>query len=184
MVRIRPPPPQNTQHHSMLGILYLRTDSKGGSWQVSGGHLQPPWLRRSEANPSFPTRNRRSSTEDWRFLLLHYYLFTLHKTYRRFLKGILLLRFCMATNAPSRETREGELSINGMLLHLPGYGWFRTRSSSAISSLMTTGLAMWPFIPAAKAFCLSSSKALAVIARMGMPATAGLGSFRIRRVAS
>ena len=26
-------------------------DSKGGSWQVSGGHLQPTWLFRRKASP-------------------------------------------------------------------------------------------------------------------------------------
>ena len=58
MVRIRPPPPQNDQSFRIglfvrLGI--WRADSKGGSWGVSGGHSQPPWLRRSEANPSSST---------------------------------------------------------------------------------------------------------------------------------
>jgi hypothetical protein len=44
----------------------------------TGGLFARPWLFRKKANPSSPTKNRQSSTEGWRFLLLHYYLFTLH----------------------------------------------------------------------------------------------------------
>ena len=37
----------------VLVWVFVKVDSKGGSWQVSGGHLQPPWLFRRKANPSF-----------------------------------------------------------------------------------------------------------------------------------
>ena len=41
----------------MDGVFYFGmgiwvVDSKGGSWRQSGGLSQPPWLRRSEVNPS------------------------------------------------------------------------------------------------------------------------------------
>ncbi len=54
--------------------------------------------------------------------------------------------------------------------------------SSSFPMLM--GLAMWPFIPERRASCLSSSKALAVIARMGILASRGSSSPRMRLVAS
>jgi len=45
----------------MDGVFYFGmgiwvVDSKGGSWRQSGGLSQPPWLRRSEANPPSPTK--------------------------------------------------------------------------------------------------------------------------------
>jgi len=51
---------------------------KAGPSKQSGGLFARPWLARRRANPSSPTKNRQSSVEDWRFLLLHYPLFTLH----------------------------------------------------------------------------------------------------------
>ena len=55
--------------------------------------------------------------------------------------------------------------------------------SVSISRPASMGLAMWAFMPARMVFCLSSSKALAVIATMGTLATS-LGSVRIWRVAA
>ena len=34
-------------------------DSKGGSWQQSGGLLQPPWLSRRKASPFWPTTSKK-----------------------------------------------------------------------------------------------------------------------------
>ena len=33
-------------------------DSKGGSWQQSGGLLQPPWLSRRKASPGPPLQEK------------------------------------------------------------------------------------------------------------------------------
>ena len=44
----------------------------------------------------------------------------------------------------------------------------RTAARAALMRLMSMGFAMWPFMPAARAAAMSSSKALAVMARMGM----------------
>ena len=41
-----------------LELLYLRADSKAGSWRQSGGLSQPAWLFRRKANPSSPTTRR------------------------------------------------------------------------------------------------------------------------------
>ena len=42
------------------GVLFFRKrDLKGGSWQQSGGLLQPPWLFRRKANPSFCAKKRQ-----------------------------------------------------------------------------------------------------------------------------
>ena len=48
--------------------------------------------------------------------------------------------------------------------------YIQLRISLSVSSslLILMGLAIWPFIPTRRASCLSSSKALAVMARMGM----------------
>ena len=35
----------------LFGMAFQITDSKGGSWQVSGGHLPPPWLFHRKASP-------------------------------------------------------------------------------------------------------------------------------------
>ena len=35
-----------------------KMDSKGGSWQQSGGLLQPPWLFRRKASP-WPTTSKK-----------------------------------------------------------------------------------------------------------------------------
>ena len=43
------------------------TDCKSAAFRFDG------------SNPSSPTKNRRSSTEGWRFFLLYYFLFTLHE---------------------------------------------------------------------------------------------------------
>ena len=37
---------------------HAKMDSKGGSWQQSGGLLQPPWLFRRKASP-WPTTSKR-----------------------------------------------------------------------------------------------------------------------------
>ena len=37
-----------------------KMDSKGGSWQQSGGLLQPPWLFRRKASPR-PTTSTKAS---------------------------------------------------------------------------------------------------------------------------
>ena len=37
-------------------------DSKGGSWQQSGGLLQPPWLFRRKASP-WPTTSKKEGLE-------------------------------------------------------------------------------------------------------------------------
>ncbi len=55
-------------------------------------------------------------------------------------------------------------------------------STFAISSMLM-GLAMWPFMPASNDFFLSSSKAFAVMATMGMFAFLLLWSVRISLVA-
>ena len=39
-------------------------DSKGGSWQQSGGLLQPPWLCRSKASPTLPCRGSQEDRGD------------------------------------------------------------------------------------------------------------------------
>ena len=53
-------------------------DSKGGSWQQSGGLLQPPWLFRRKASPGPPLRKEkvRSNSEEATYYLLPitYYL--------------------------------------------------------------------------------------------------------------
>lgn len=61
--------------------------------------------------------------------------------------------------------------------------YVRMCESVSISRPAPMGLAMWAFMPARMVFCLSSSKALAVIATMGTLATS-LGSVRIWRVAA
>ncbi len=71
--RIHLPPPAIRQAKACLFAFFV--DSKGGSWQQSGGLLQPPWLFRRKANPPSPTRNRQVPTEICRFLLIHYSLF-------------------------------------------------------------------------------------------------------------
>ena len=49
---------------------------------------------------------------------------------------------------------------------------------------MSSGFAMWPFMPALSAFWRSSSKACAVMAKMGMQALRSSAMARIRLVAS
>ena len=56
------------------------------------------------------------------------------------------------------------------------------KSSSSLETSM--GFAIWPFIPASNAAFLSSSKALAVMAIIGIPATSGFSNARICLVAS
>ena len=41
-------------------------DSKGGSWQQSGGLLQPPWLSRRKASP-WPTTSKTHKEKIWGF---------------------------------------------------------------------------------------------------------------------
>jgi len=46
-------------------------DLKGGSWQVSGGHLQPPWLFRRKASPTGGAKNPEcESVRDFTFYFL------------------------------------------------------------------------------------------------------------------
>lgn len=52
----------------------------------------------------------------------------------------------------------------------------RTAARAALMRLMSMGFAMWPFMPAARAAAMSSSKALAVMARMGMEPESGRSS--------
>lgn len=52
----------------------------------------------------------------------------------------------------------------------------RTAARAALMRLMSMGFAMWPFMPAARAAAMSSSKALAVMARMGMEPASGRSS--------
>ena len=40
-------------------------DSKGGSWQQSGGLLQPPWLFRRKASPGPPLLKEESEDPKW-----------------------------------------------------------------------------------------------------------------------
>ena len=61
---------------------------------------------------------------------------------------------------------------------------YRIFRSSCTNSSMMIGLERKPFMPQSRALFLSSSKALAVMARIGMPARAGFSSARICRVAS
>ena len=44
-----------------------KMDSKGGSWQQSGGLLQPPWLCRSKASPFWPTISSKYALQIPRF---------------------------------------------------------------------------------------------------------------------
>ena len=107
MVRIRPPPPQKDQSFR-IGLFcggrnggWIRTTKCSADERcrrrLDGAApilsferpqasesvcltfpLSHPGMK-MQTNPSSPTKNRRSSAEDWRFLLLHYYLFTLHE---------------------------------------------------------------------------------------------------------
>ena len=61
---------------------------------------------------------------------------------------------------------------------------FRISSSTSISCSTSIGFATCAFIPHSSAFFLSSSKALAVMATMGIDARAGSSSARIAFVAS
>ena len=66
-------------------------------------------------------------------------------------------------------------------------GWcydFSTSARTCSRCGISSGFAMWPFIPAFKAFRRSSSKSFAVMAKMGMSAFAASGRARICRVAS
>ncbi len=58
-----------------------------------------------------------------------------------------------------------------------------TAARAALMRVISIGFAMCPFMPAARAAAMSSSKALAVMARMGMEAASGRSSCRISRVA-
>ena len=64
------------------------------------------------------------------------------------------------------------------------YYFYRIFCSSCTNSSMMIGLDRKPFMPHSSAFFLSSSKALAVMARIGIPARSGFSSARICRVAS
>jgi len=44
----------------VLFVLQLLLDSKGGSWQLSGGQLQPPWLFRRKASPTWGAKKETS----------------------------------------------------------------------------------------------------------------------------
>ena len=70
------------------------------------------------------------------------------------------------------------------VLLLLGAVYFSTSARTCSRCGISSGFAIWPFIPAFSAFCRSSSKAFAVIAKMGMPAFAASGRARICRVAS
>ena len=59
----------------------------------------------------------------------------------------------------------------------------KTLRISCTRSAITMGLDRKPFMPHSRALRRSSSKAFAVMARMGMPARAGFSSSRMRRVA-
>ena len=72
-------PHQQLDKRKLVFLLFV--DSKGGSWQQSGGLLQPPWLFRRKANPPSRTKNRQVSTEICRFLLIHYSLFIFHYSF-------------------------------------------------------------------------------------------------------
>ena len=67
---------------------------------------------------------------------------------------------------------------------LPQFFPSKTVSSVSKRLSISTGFEIWPFMPACSAFCLSSSKALAVMAKIGMEASSGFSSFRMARVAS
>lgn len=60
---------------------------------------------------------------------------------------------------------------------------YRTLRISCTRSAITMGLDRKPFMPHSRALRRSSSKAFAVMARMGIPARAGFSSSRMRRVA-
>ena len=60
VVRIHLPPPAIRQAKACLFAFFV--DSKGGSWQQSGGLLQPPWLFRRKANPPSPTSKKTSES--------------------------------------------------------------------------------------------------------------------------
>ena len=62
--------------------------------------------------------------------------------------------------------------------------YFSASSSTCSRCRISSGFAIWPFMPARRAFCRSSSKALAVMAKMGTPALRGSDRARMRRVAS
>ena len=64
------------------------------------------------------------------------------------------------------------------------YLLFRTSESVSNSFCTSIGFDKCPFIPASKAFRLSSSKALAVMAMIGIFAAYGFGSFLIALVAT
>ena len=55
---------------------------------------------------------------------------------------------------------------------------------TALSLDMSMGLAVWASMPAARAVCTSSSKALAVMAMMGITSARGCPLPRMARVAS
>ena len=98
--------------------------------------------------------------------------------------------FCPAGQSALRRCAPAEtkkLPLSGELASRSddGEGSYFSASSSTFSRCgISSGFAIWPFMPAFRAFCLSSSKALAVIAKMGMPALRGSGRARMRRVAS
>ena len=72
---------------NLIPILLL--DLKGGSWQVSGGHLQPPWLFRRKASP---TRGAKEKTANLTIGSL--FAFFASKSIR--IETDLLLPFCLA----------------------------------------------------------------------------------------
>ena len=85
---------------------------------------------------------------------------------------------------PLGEVDANKVSRRRGRARCPFPSYFSASSSTFSRCGISSGFAMWPFMPAFKAFCLSSSKALAVMAKMGMPALRGSGRARMRRVAS
>ena len=89
---------------------------------------------------------------------------------------------------PSEVWIAGEcLSVGSLCLSVSSFvsvSFQRNFCSISRSFGTSIGLARCPFMPAERAFRLSSSKAFAVSATIGIPAAKAFGSARIARVAS
>lgn len=87
--------------------------------------------------------------------------------------------------APRRYSFTGYIAVCGSFLYTaplcPHQRYFRRVGTRTLISI---GFAIWSFIPASSATCLSSEKALAVIAMMGIFAFWGSSSLRIFLAAS
>ena len=82
-------------------------------------------------------------------------------------------------------TKKAHVKSNKLYKFPAGYSSSSSRESMASISVSTLiGLGICPFMPLRMASCLSSSKALAVMARMGMRESFLFFSLRISRVAS